>query len=144
MFFYIFLYFYYFLKKFIKKLMKKLAKNLPSSLSNPLPLQTIAKIEYHYKLHKPGFPQTRSFIKTYIPPMRFYNEDFIYVSISSAELKTPKFVLYDKKQEKIGEIIPVSLQPDQILEKIISFDKGKSPIEDEKARNKVENDEKNI
>ena len=117
-----------------------ISKVLPIALQTPISLQNIAKIELHHPKHKSGFPNTRSFIKKYIPSMRYYNETFVYKSME-VDLKQVKFVIFDKESQIIHEIQPeIKNSPEEILAKITKLDMEYKW----KSQEKKEEKEKNI
>lgn len=122
----------------IKKLLSRVSQELPKTLQTPVKLENIGKIEYHHLKKRPGFRCTREFIKTWIPPMRYYNEDFIYKPVVS-ENKTPKFVIFNKENQIISELEPKIMEPEKILESIQKIDKEYVKKNVEKSEIKSEN-----
>lgn len=106
----------------MKKGLAQISKELPKTLQTPIVLQNIRKIEFHFAKKHTGFGQTKEFIRTYIPPMRYYNEGFVYRPVVG-ENQEPKFVLYDKNDKILKEIALKGMETEKILEGIQNIDK---------------------
>ena len=114
----------------MKRKAAALCKVLPENLQTPIPLKNITKLEFHHKKGQNGSPSTRAFIKTWIPALRYYNEEFVFQHVF-LEAKGPKLMLFDKNQQKVEEIFPVFMTPEAIIEKIKAADSkiGLTPAE---------------
>ena len=108
-----------------KKAIAVITTVLPETLQTPIVLKNIQRIEFHHQKHQNGGTYTTAFIRKYIPPMRFYNENFIYKSILT-EKKGPKLVIFDKKEQIISEFTCFGRKPESLLKKIQRIDEKAS------------------
>lgn len=102
--------------------MSHIAKLLPKLLRNEIKLSKVERIELIHAKNPFYFASAYAFMKNFIPPMRYYNEKFVF-SRSIKPKTRATFIIYDKENNKLGEIETRTLNADQILEKIISMDK---------------------
>ncbi len=102
--------------------MSQLTKVLPKTLRNEIKLNKVQKIELIHAKNPFYFASAFAVMKNFIPSMRFYNEKFVFTRTIKPKT-TATFMIFDKENNKLGEIETRKLNSDQILEKILSMDK---------------------
>lgn len=99
------------------------AQLLPKALEKKILLSKLGKILVEHDRKSAMYIPTLIFIKTYIPPIKFYNEHLKFER-KIAQVKFPQVTIFDLELKELEKFESGMLTAEDILKKILDANKN--------------------